>query len=75
MHTNSAVALKPNFMSSWLLFTLNMHNLRALSKFKIFILNISKDLLYIFFILNAVFITVYHVKAVQDDISAKTISI
>jgi len=26
-------------------------------------------------VLNAVFITLYHVKAVQDDVSAKTVPI
>ena len=52
-----------------------MHILRALSKYKIFVIKITKDSLYIFLVLNAFFITVYHVKAVQDDISAKTIPI
>ena len=76
MHTNTTVALKTNFMSSWLCGnSLNMHILRALSKFKIFIIKIPKDSLDMFLILNAVFIAVYHVKAVQDDISAKTIPI
>ena len=32
-------------------------------------MKIPKDSLFIFLVLNAVFITVYHVKAVQDDIS------
>ena len=49
---------------------LNMHILQSLLKFKIFIIKIPKDLLFIFFILNAHFITAYNVKAVQDDISA-----
>ena len=35
-------------------------------------LKMPKDSLIIFLGLNAVFITVYHVKAVEDDISAKT---
>ena len=30
-----------------------------------------KDLLFIFLVLNAIFMTLYHVKAVQDDIFAK----
>ena len=34
-----------------------------------------KDLLSIFLVLNAVFIPIYYVQAVQDDISAKTIPI
>ena len=67
MHTNTKVALKPNFMSS-LLLSLNMLILRALSKFQIFIRKIPKDLPYIFLVLNAVF-TVYHVKAVYKTTS------
>ena len=38
---------------------------------KIFIVKIPKDSRFIFLVLNAVFITVFHVEAVQDDISAK----
>ena len=52
-----------------------MDILRALAKFKIFIMKIPKDSLFILLVLNAVFITVYLVKAVQDDIAAKTIPI
>ena len=37
--------------------------------------NFYGDSLFIFLVLNAVFITVYHVKSVQDDISAKTVPI
>ena len=55
--------------------SLNMHFLQFLSKFKIFLIKILKDSLVIFLLLNAVFITVHHVKVVQDDISAKTVPI
>ena len=52
-----------------------MHIHRALSKYKIFIIKNQKDSLYILLVLNAVFITVYHVKDVQDEKDAKTIPI
>ena len=65
MHTNTTVALKPNFM----------HFLQSLLKFKNFLINIPKDLLFIFLVLNGIFFTVYHVKAFQDDISAKSVPI
>ena len=55
--------------------SLNMHILWALSKFKIFIIKIQNNSLYISLVWNAVFITVYHDKVVRDDISAKTIPI
>ena len=42
---------------------------------EIFMIKIQKYLLFIFLVLNAVFLTVYPVKAVQDDISAKTVPI
>ena len=42
---------------------------------KIFIIKISKASLFIFLVLNAVFINVYHVKAVHDDISEKNVLI
>ena len=38
-------------------------------------MKIPKDSLVIFLVLNAVFITIYLVKAVKDDISAKTFPI
>ena len=38
-------------------------------------IKIPKDSLFIVLVLNAVLINVYHVKAVQDDISAKTVPI
>ena len=63
------------FLAVMCCISLNMHILRALSKFKISIIKIPKDSLYIFLVLNAVFITVYHIKAVQDNISAKSIPI
>ena len=52
--------------------SLNMHILSSLLKLKIFIIKISKDSIFIFLVLNAVFITVYHVRFGQDDISART---
>ena len=42
--------------------SLKMHILQALLQFKIFIIKILKDSLFTFLVLNAVFITVYHVK-------------
>ena len=44
-----------------------MHILQSLPRFKIFIINSPKDSLYMFLVSNVVFITVYHVKAVQDE--------
>ena len=52
-----------------------MHFLQSLLKLIIFTINTKNYLLIIFLVLNAVFITDYHVKAVQDDISAKTVPI
>ena len=66
MHTDTTVALKRNFMSSLFLCAVFL---------KIFIVKIQRYLLFIFLVLNAVFITVYHFKAVQDDISAKSVPI
>ena len=54
--------------------SLNMHVLESLLKFEIFIIKIPEDLLFIFLVLNAVFITVYQTTAVQD-ISWKTVPI
>ena len=51
-----------------------MHIFLSLSKFKIFIIKITKDLLYIFVVFIAVFVILYYVKAVQDDISTKNCS-
>ena len=53
----------------------NMNILQSLVKFKTCIIKIPKHSLFLFLALNVVFITVYHVKAVQDDISAKTVPI
>ena len=80
MHTNTIVALKPNFMSSLLLCAVFlkiciMYILQLFLEFKIFIIKIPKNSLFIFLVFNAVFITVYHVKAAQDDISTKTVPI
>ena len=72
MHTNTAEALKPNLMSSLFLccYFFKYAFLQSPLKLKIFIIKTSKDSLYIFVTLNAVFFNVYHVKAAQDDISA-----
>ena len=78
MHTNTTVALKPNFMSSLLYSAVllkNIHILQSLLKIKIFIIKIPTDLLFTCLVFNAVFIILYHVKAVQDDISAKSVPI
>ena len=76
MHTNTTVALKLNFISSLLCcISLNSHILQLLFKFKIFIIKIPNDSPFILLILNAVFITVYHVKAVEDDISVNAVPI
>ena len=55
--------------------SLNIHVLQSLLTYKIFIIKIPKKFLYIFLVLNAVFINAYHIILVQDDISAKTIPI
>ena len=49
---------------------LNMHILQSLLEFKISI--DPKRFVFHFVVLNTVIITVYHVRTVQDDISAKT---
>ena len=78
IHTNTTVALKPNFMS-FLLYVLYffkyVYSSITLKIIKIFIIKIPKDSLFIFLGLNAVFITVHHDKAVHDDISAKAVPI
>ena len=59
MHTNTTVALKPTFMSSLLLCAdfkkiCNMHIPESPLEFKIFIIKIPKDSLFLFLVLNAV---------------------
>ena len=66
--------LKPKFIVMCCI-SLNTHIIQSLFKFKIFIIKIPKDSPFILLVLNAVFINVYHVKAVQDDIPVKTVSI
>ena len=80
MHTYTTVALKPNCMSSLLLCAVFLQIFLFFNypqNNKILIIKIPKDSLFIFFNLNAVYITVYsyHVKAVHDDISSKTVPI
>ena len=77
MHTNTKITLKPNFVSS-LLYVLYFVKC-AYSSITLRNQNLhSKDLkrfaLHIFGLI-AVTITVYHGKAVQDDISVKTVPI
>ena len=57
MHTNIRVALKPNFMIY--LYFLKCAFSSITIKTKIFITKIPKDSLFIFLVLNAVFIIVY----------------
>ena len=54
--------------------SLYMHFLQSLLKFKIFRIEGRKYLLFIYLVENAAFIPIYHVKAVQDDISIWTIA-
>ena len=68
MHTNFELSLQPNFMSC---ISLNMHFLQSLLKLKIVIIKVRTHLLYIYLVLNVVFILRCIVKAVQDDISSK----
>ena len=70
MHTNTTVAL-----NKILLYFFYMHIFQSFIKFKIFIIKIPNDSLRKFLVLYAFFITVYHVRAVQDDISAKAVPI
>ena len=49
--------------------SLYMHFLQSLLKIKIFKIVGRKYLLFIYLVLNTAFIPIYHVKAVQDDIS------
>ena len=72
--TTEALNLVPCCYSYVLYFCKDLyivHILQQLINLKIFIIKIQKYLLFKFLVLNAVFITVYHVKAIQDDISAK----
>ena len=78
MQIKTAVAQNPNLMDSLILcaeFLKIIHILLSLLKFKTLIIKIPKDSLFIFLVLNAVSITVYRVKAIQDDISARTFPI
>ena len=78
MQIKTAVAQNPNLMGSLMLcaeFLKIIHILLSLLKFKTLIIKIPKDSLFIYLVLNAVSITVYRVKAVQDDISARTFPI
>ena len=54
MHTNTVIALKSNFMRSFLMscISLKINFLQSLLKFKNFIMNIPKDSLSIFLVLR-----------------------
>ena len=62
------------FVVLWCIY-INVYILQSLQKFKISIIKFPKYLLFIFLVLNAVFISIYHLKAAQDDISARTVPI
>ena len=79
MHTNTTtVALKPNFMSSLLLYAV-FPKICIMSSITLKIKNLHnidpKSSLSSVFVLIAVFITLYHIKGVQDDISGNAIPI
>ena len=60
MHTNTTVALNKLFFELLIVMgciSLNIHSLLSLLTFKNFIINIPIDSLFIFLVLNAVFIT------------------
>ena len=79
MHTNTTEALKSNFMSSFLLcavFFLKIHSSFTLEIYNLH--NINKDperFSFHIFGLKCCLHHCYHVKAVQDDISTKTVPI
>ena len=77
MDTNTTVALKSKLMSSCCYGVYFFeHSFSSITiEIKNFIINVPKDSLFIVLVLNAGFITVYLVKAVQDDISSKTVPI
>ena len=60
MHTNTTVAIKPNFMSSLSLCTVffNMNILLSLLKYKICIIKIQKGSFCIFLVSNAILVTI-----------------
>ena len=68
MHTNTTIALKPNFISFLLLCAVFIY-IRILTNHS----QIQNLYYKITNILNSVFITIFHVKAVQDDISSETV--
>ena len=76
-HYSSPKTQTYEFLVAMCCISLNMHSLIKIwnSTMEIFMIKIQKYLLFIFLVLNAVFLTVYPVKAVQDDISAKTVPI
>ena len=77
MHNKPKVALKPTFFEPLVVMCyISLKKYFSITlKFKIFITKIPRDSLFIFLVFNAVFVTLYHVKAVEDDISAKTVPI
>ena len=71
LHCSRTKTLLYEFIVVMCCISLNMQYLQSLLKFKIFKIKIPNDSLFIFLILNAFLITVYHFKAVQDDIFVK----
>ena len=72
MHNNIIVGTKTRYYEFLVVescISLYMHFLQSLSKFQIFRIEGRKYLLFLYLALNAVFIPIYHVKAVKDDIS------
>ena len=55
--------------------SLKMYFLLPLLKFKILIITVPRYWLLILLVLNTVFMPLFHVKAVQDDIPAKSVPI
>ena len=74
-HNSSTKTQFYKFLIVMCCISLNMNFLQSVEKLKIFIIMIQKDLLFILSIKNVAFIPICHVKAVQDDISAKSVPI
>ena len=74
MYINTAVAIKPYFMSSlfYVLYFFKYAYSSITPEIQNFHNKDPKRFAFHILFLNAVFITIYHVKAVQDDITANT---
>ena len=80
MHNDTTYICNPQtrfykFLVVMCCISLYMHFLSSLLKIKIFTIKFPKDSLFLLLVLNSVYITVYHAKAVQVDIFAKTVPI